>query len=65
MGGALGMGAFASKGVWTMPLAPFLEGRGKVKMMSLWRHILHTSCQRGCPPLDSPLTRAGERFGHS
>ncbi len=50
------------QGVRTIPLAPFLEGRGEVKMISLWRHILHSSCQWGCTPLDSSLTRAG---GHS
>ena len=28
-------------------------------MMRLWRHILHSSCQWGCTPLDSPLACAG------
>ena len=39
----------------TIPLAPFLEGRGNNKEDGLWRHILHASCQRGCTPLDAPL----------
>ena len=51
MGGALGMGA--SKGVW------FPRRKGESKGVSLWRDILQTSCQRGCPPLDSLLTSAG------
>ena len=42
----------------TIPLAPFLEGRGEVKKGRLWRHILHTACQRGYTPLDSPLAGA-------
>ena len=42
--------------VCTIPLAPFLTGRGNnKKRRKLWRHILHSSCQRGCTPLDFPL----------
>ncbi len=40
---------------WDHPLAPFLPGRGQVRRSRLWRHILHTACQWGCTPLDSPL----------
>ena len=42
----------------TIPLAPFLKGRGEVQKCRLWRHILHTTCQWGCTPLDSPLAGA-------
>ena len=61
-GGALWSPAirgFAALMARTIPLAPFLRGRGKEKRSGLWRHILHTSCQRGAPPLDSPLASAG------
>ena len=37
----------------TIPLAPFL-GRGNNKKRRKW-HILHSSCQWGCTPLDSPF----------
>ena len=47
----------------TIPLAPFLEGRGEEKKCSLWRHILHTACQWGCTPLDSPLAGAALNYG--
>ncbi len=41
--------------VRTIPLAPFLSGRGNNNEDGLWRHILHTSCHWGGAPLDSPL----------
>ena len=34
---------------------PSRKGESKEKCR-LWRHILHTACQRGCAPLDSPLS---------
>ena len=37
----------------TIPLTPFLSGRGNKKKGGLWRDTLQTACQRGCPPLDS------------
>ena len=48
-------------GALTIPLAPFLPGRGKRKEGGLWRHILQASCQRGGAPLDSP--NDGRRMG--
>ncbi len=47
----------------TIPLAPFLEGRGEVQKCRVWRHILHTACQWGCTPLDSPLAGAALNYG--
>ena len=40
------------------PPGPLPFRKGGVKKSSLWRHILHSSCQWGCTPLDSPLARA-------
>ena len=53
------IGGFAALVARTIPPAPFLRGRGKEKKSSLWRHILHISCQRSYTPLDSPLASAG------
>ena len=44
----------------TIPLAPFLRGRGKEKRRGLWRHILHTSCQRAAPSGLSRLQARGD-----
>ncbi len=49
---------FASMVARTIPLAPFLEGRGKIMRRWLWRHILHAACQWGYTPLDSPIAGA-------
>ena len=46
----------------TIPLTPFLPGRGEVQKCRLWRHILHAACQWGCTPLDSSL--GGLRFDY-
>ena len=35
------------------------EGGIIKKKVGLWRHILHTSCQRGCAPLDAPFGARG------
>ena len=40
------------------PPGPLPSRKGEENSGS-WRDILQTSCQRGCTPLDSPLTRAG------
>ena len=44
------------------PPGPLPGRKGEIKRRRLWRHILHTACQRGCAPLDSPL--AGLRFNY-
>ena len=43
---------FVSNEARTIPLAPFLKGRGNKK--KCWRDTLQTSCQRGRSPLDAP-----------
>ena len=42
------------------PWPPSWKEGGRIKKKGgLWRHILHTSCQRGCAPLDAPFGAHG------